>query len=82
MMALFPVLKQRADQTAETLSGGEQQMLAIARPDVETQAAHARRDVPGLMPALVERDEETIVEINRSGITILLSSRWSRRRWK
>jgi branched-chain amino acid transport system ATP-binding protein len=70
---LFPRLKERERQKAGTLSGGEQQMLAIGR----AMMAHPKLlllDEPsmGLAPILVERIYETIAEINQRGTTILL----------
>jgi branched-chain amino acid transport system ATP-binding protein len=70
---LFPRLKERESQKAGTLSGGEQQMLAIGR----ALMAHPKLlllDEPsmGLAPILVERIYETIAEINKQGTTILL----------
>ena len=70
---LFPRLKERARQVAGTLSGGEQQMLAIGR----SMMANPRLlllDEPsmGLAPILVEAIFDTIVEINAQGTTILL----------
>jgi branched-chain amino acid transport system ATP-binding protein len=71
--ALFPRLKERITQRAGTLSGGEQQMLAIgralmARPNILLM------DEPsmGLAPILVEQVFETIQEINKEGVTIFL----------
>ena len=73
VFALFPRLKERRNQVAGTLSGGEQQMLATGR----ALMAHPRlmlMDEPsmGLAPVLVESIFETIQEINREGTTILL----------
>jgi branched-chain amino acid transport system ATP-binding protein len=70
----FPRLKERAQQIAGTLSGGEQQMLAIGRA-LMSQPKFLMLDEPslGLAPLLVKTIFETIVEINRArGLTILL----------
>ena len=70
---MFPRLKERREQLAGTLSGGEQQMLAIGRclmgqPDL------IMFDEPslGLAPAIVQEVFAIIRELNRSGLTILL----------
>jgi branched-chain amino acid transport system ATP-binding protein len=69
----FPRLRERVDQPGKTLSGGEQQMLAIAR----VMMAGARiilMDEPtqGLAPALVRHIREMIEELKRLGVTVLL----------
>jgi branched-chain amino acid transport system ATP-binding protein len=73
VLALFPVLAERARQAAGTLSGGEQQMLAIGRclmgaPDL------IMFDEPslGLAPAIIRDVLNTIRELNRDGLTCLL----------
>jgi branched-chain amino acid transport system ATP-binding protein len=70
---LFPRLKEREKQKAGTMSGGEQQMLAIGRA-LMAQPKLLLLDEPGmgLAPILVERIYETIREINSQGTTILL----------
>ena len=71
--SLFPRLKERQRQKAGMMSGGEQQMLAIGRA-LMARPKLLMLDEPsmGLAPILVERIYETIAEINRDGVTILL----------
>jgi branched-chain amino acid transport system ATP-binding protein len=70
---LFPRLKERAVQKAGTMSGGEQQMLAIGRA-MMGRPKLLLLDEPsmGIAPILVERIYETIAQINAQGTTILL----------
>jgi branched-chain amino acid transport system ATP-binding protein len=60
MFSQFPVLRERKDQAGGTLSGGEQQMLAMAEPSM------------GLSPLFVEKIFEIIQDLNHRGMTILL----------
>jgi branched-chain amino acid transport system ATP-binding protein len=70
---LFPRLAEREKQKAGTMSGGEQQMLAIGRA-LMAQPKLLMLDEPsmGIAPILVQRIYETIGEINKQGVTILL----------
>jgi branched-chain amino acid transport system ATP-binding protein len=73
VFALFPRLAERLTQVAGTLSGGEQQMLAIGRA-IMANPRLLLLDEPsmGLAPVLVEQIFDTIADINRQGTTILL----------
>jgi branched-chain amino acid transport system ATP-binding protein len=73
VFALFPVLKERSRQLAGTMSGGEQQMLAIGR-GLMARPTLLLLDEPswGIAPKLVTRILDTIVAINAAGVSILL----------
>jgi branched-chain amino acid transport system ATP-binding protein len=73
VLALFPRLAERKGQRAETLSGGEQQQLAIGR-GLMSRPRLLMLDEPslGIMPKLVSEIFRTVQEISRNGLTVLL----------
>ena len=70
---LFPILAERQDQLASTLSGGQQQMLAIGRALMAVPALIMFDEISlGLAPVVIDQLYEAVGEINRQGTTVLL----------
>ena len=73
IFALFPVLKERSQQKASALSGGEQQMLAIARP-LFMGSSFLLLDEPteGLAPVIIDMIGQVVMALKQEGLTVLL----------
>ena len=73
VFTLFPILSERMRQSAGTLSGGEQQMCAVARGLMSKPSLLMIDELSlGLAPLVVERLSEALVQVNQSGVSILL----------
>ncbi len=73
VFGIFPILRERRNQMGKTLSGGEQQMLAIARALMPRPRMILMDEVSlGLMPIYVEETFKVIDQLHREGVTILL----------
>ena len=72
-LSAFPVLGERLHQRAGTLSGGEQQMLAMARAlCIEPKVMLLDEPTEGLMPSMITRIRESVLEMKRHGVAVLL----------
>ena len=73
VLDLFPLLRQRLGQRSGTLSGGEQQMLAMARAlCVEPQVLLLDEPTEGLMPSMIAHIRETVTRLRETGVSTLL----------
>ncbi|GAA4526851.1 ABC transporter ATP-binding protein [Chelativorans composti] len=73
VLDLFPILRERLDQRSSTLSGGEQQQLAMARAlCVEPDVLLLDEPTEGLMPSMIARIREVITSLHRRGVSTIL----------
>jgi branched-chain amino acid transport system ATP-binding protein len=73
VLDIFPRLRERLDQPAETLSGGEQQMLATARAlCIEPQVLLLDEPTEGLQPSMIEQIRQVIVRMKAEGVAVIL----------
>jgi branched-chain amino acid transport system ATP-binding protein len=72
-LALFPLLKERFDQRAGTMSGGEQQMLAMARAlCIDPKVLLLDEPTEGLMPSMIARIRQSVIDLKSHGVTTIL----------
>jgi branched-chain amino acid transport system ATP-binding protein len=73
VLSLFPLLRERLDQRAGTMSGGEQQMLAMARAlCLKPKLLLLDEPTEGLMPAMIARIRQSVLDLKAHGVTTLL----------
>jgi branched-chain amino acid transport system ATP-binding protein len=73
VLDLFPLLRERLKQRSGTLSGGEQQMLAMARAlCIEPQVLLLDEPTEGLMPSMIAKIRETVAELRERGVSTIL----------